>query len=84
MQAYEGFIENGQFYPIGTPTRIKGRRRVIMTVLDEPKQEKTKKTLNEIEKRKLLRELCGSVDDPTFVAPPEIPWELYSPIEEIE
>jgi hypothetical protein len=42
MQAYEGFIENGQFFPIGTPTRITGRRRVIMTVLDEPVPEQPK------------------------------------------
>ena len=38
MQEYEGFIENGQFYPIGVSTRIIGRRKVIVTVLDEPEQ----------------------------------------------
>ncbi|MCL2544729.1 MAG: hypothetical protein FWE77_02290 [Clostridia bacterium] len=35
MQAYEGYIEDGRFYPIGQPFEIPGRRRVILTVLDE-------------------------------------------------
>jgi len=35
MQAYEGYFENGQFYPIGRPVSIQGRRRVILTVFDE-------------------------------------------------
>jgi len=36
MQAYEGYLENGQFFPIGQPIQIVGRHRVIMTVFDEP------------------------------------------------
>lgn len=36
MQAYEGYLEDGRFYPIGQPVKIKGRHRVILTVLDEP------------------------------------------------
>jgi len=36
MQAYEGYFENGLFYPIGAHVSIHGRRRVIITVLDEP------------------------------------------------
>ena len=40
MQAYEAYIENGQIYPIGkiicTPKRV----RAIITILDEPVQEK--------------------------------------------
>jgi len=42
MEAYEGYFENNQFFPIGTKTRIKGRRKVIMTVLDEPEQAQPK------------------------------------------
>ena len=39
LQAYEGYLESGRFYPIGLPATIKGRRRVIVTLLDElPKQ----------------------------------------------
>jgi len=35
LQAYEGYLEQGRFYPIGPQISIQGRRRVIMTVLDE-------------------------------------------------
>lgn len=35
MQAYEGYIENGRFYPMGQSFELQGRRRVIVTVLDE-------------------------------------------------
>ncbi|MCL2010407.1 MAG: hypothetical protein FWG71_07660 [Synergistaceae bacterium] len=34
-QTYEGYIENGQFYPIGE-VNIQGRRRVTLTVFNEP------------------------------------------------
>ena len=36
LQAYEGYLENGRFYPVGSPVNIEGRRRVIVTVLDKP------------------------------------------------
>jgi len=36
MQAYEGYIENGRFHPTGLLANIAGRRRAILTVLDEP------------------------------------------------
>jgi hypothetical protein len=83
MEAYEGYLENGQFFPLGTQPNIIGRRRVILTVLDELKNDEVAKKLAESEKRKLLNELCGSIDDPTFVEPPEIPWELNAPRETI-
>jgi addiction module RelB/DinJ family antitoxin len=35
------------------------------------------------ERRTRLLSLCGSIDDPTFVEPPEIPWEYDTPLEEI-
>jgi hypothetical protein len=34
-RTYEGYFENGRFYPIGQ-MGIQGRCRVIVTVLDEP------------------------------------------------
>jgi hypothetical protein len=40
LRAYEGYLEKGKFYPIGTSVNIKGRSRVIVTVLDEPSREK--------------------------------------------
>ena len=39
LQAYEGFLEEGQFYPIGSPVSIQGRRRVIVTILDESERD---------------------------------------------
>ena len=35
MQAYEGYFENGQFYPIGQTVHIKGRKRAIINILDD-------------------------------------------------
>jgi len=83
MQAYEGYIENGRFSPIGITANITGRRRVIVTVFDEPAESQTAKELPRKEYLALLDELCGSVDDPTFVPPSEIPWEHNAPREEI-
>ena len=39
LKAYEGYLEKGRFYPLGAPLSIQGRRRVIVTVLDEPAPE---------------------------------------------
>jgi len=36
MQAYEGYFQDGRFYAAGTAVRIPERRRIILTVLDEP------------------------------------------------
>jgi allantoicase len=36
MQAYEGYFENGQFFPVVQTAHIKGRRRAFVTILDEP------------------------------------------------
>ena len=36
MQAYEGYFENGSFFTAGTTVRIPERRRVSITVFDEP------------------------------------------------
>ena len=38
MQSCEGYFENGRFVPIGNPINIPDRRRVVLTVLDEPAQ----------------------------------------------
>jgi len=35
LKAYEGYFEDGQFFPLGAPINITKRRRVILTVLDE-------------------------------------------------
>jgi hypothetical protein len=42
VQAIEGYLENGQFYPLGQLERKSGKIRAILTVLDEPiKQEES-------------------------------------------
>ena len=33
----------------------------------------------EVRKKQLLEELQGALDDPTFVEPPEVPWEYEIP-----
>ena len=32
-QVYEGYYENGQFYPTGHPVKIKQRHRALLTLL---------------------------------------------------
>ena len=39
MQACEGYVENGHFYPIDTLMSSTGRWRAVLTVLDEPVRE---------------------------------------------
>jgi hypothetical protein len=41
LHAYEGYLEEGRVYPIGPLERMPGRRRVIITILDEPIREKS-------------------------------------------
>ncbi|MDR2088963.1 MAG: hypothetical protein LBP73_06380 [Clostridiales Family XIII bacterium] len=39
MQAIEGYFDNGRFFAIGRAMPVPERRRVIITVLDEPIQQ---------------------------------------------
>ena len=66
-------MENGRFFPLGTQSSMTGRCRVIVKVLDDAVENVPAGKLSESEKRKLLNKLCGSIDDPTFVEPLEIP-----------
>ena len=40
LQAYEAYLEEGQLYPTKPLPRIRGRKRVIVTILDEPTHNK--------------------------------------------
>jgi hypothetical protein len=40
MQAYEGYFENDRFYPTDRKVRVTGRRRAIVTILDEPARDR--------------------------------------------
>jgi hypothetical protein len=44
MQAYEGYLENDRFYPIGPPVRLLGRRRVVLAVFEESVSERDVQT----------------------------------------
>lgn len=35
LQAYEGYLEQGRFIPSGPPVSIKGRCKVVVTILGE-------------------------------------------------
>jgi len=43
-QAYEGYVEDGQFYPKEIPIQLTGRFRAVLTVLDVPVQATTSST----------------------------------------
>jgi len=50
-QAYEGYFENGRFYPVGQIAHIKGRRRAYITILGEPaRNDNIKKSMAEFDK----------------------------------
>jgi len=36
MNACEGYVEDGKFYPLGNVIRKAGKLRAILTILDEP------------------------------------------------
>ena len=36
MQAINGYVENGRFYPLEDKIRVQGRKKAIITILDEP------------------------------------------------
>ena len=36
LQTYEGYMENGQFFPIGLTPSVTGRKRAFVTILNEP------------------------------------------------
>ena len=38
MQAYEGYVEDGQFISLNGPSLLNGRHRAVLTILDEPEQ----------------------------------------------
>ena len=42
MQAFEAYIENNNFYPIGQAINIDKRKKAIITILDEPVKEEKK------------------------------------------
>jgi DNA-binding transcriptional regulator WhiA len=39
VRTYEGYYEEGRFYPIGQISSLPGRQRVLITILDESGQD---------------------------------------------
>jgi len=68
MQAYEGYFENGQFHTLVQTTHIKGRRRAIITILDESDESvelaksENQETKPETEHAKAWREFFEAVN----------------------
>ena len=60
--AYEGYVENGRFYPKGTLAKLPGRFRAVLTVvLENPIQEAPK--TNSLEWLDELRRLLDESGD---------------------
>jgi hypothetical protein len=63
MQAYEGYLENGQFFPFGTQKQIPGIQHVVVTVLGEGQEELKRraamKLFSELEKGRASGEKNG-------------------------
>ena len=51
MQTYEGYVENGRFFPIGSNLTVTGRRRAFVTILNEPaRDDETVRRLDALDK----------------------------------
>jgi len=51
MQTYEGYVENGRFFPVGGSLSVTGRRRAFVTVLNEPaRDDETVRRLGALDK----------------------------------
>ena len=65
MEAYEGYVENGQFYPVGRDMRVSGRRRAVVTILDEPIKPSKQAGLTKEEKERReawLKKMDAAID----------------------
>ena len=61
MQEYEGYFENGHFYPIGQTARVIGRRKAKVTIFDEPAREPS--DAPDIAKRLAVLAECDRIAD---------------------
>ena len=68
MQAIKGYVENGQFHPLGAIARLPIRLKAILTILDEPVE--VSKLESELE---FWRGIDRLVDEAADEAMPEFP-----------
>ena len=60
MRIIEGYLEKGRFYPIGHSPEIRGRRRVLVTVLNDDISES--KENEKIAREAWLKRLEAAID----------------------
>lgn len=48
-QAYEGYVENGRFYPQGNTIHLTGRFRAMLTILDVPTHDTSTEWVDDLE-----------------------------------
>ena len=63
MQEYEGYYENGCFYPTGQTARVIGRRRAKVTIFDEPVRDKPETHDADIAKKLAALAECDRIAD---------------------
>jgi hypothetical protein len=57
LKTLEGYLENDRFYPSGKAMSVQGRRKVLVTILDEPEPTKEEKLRAWAEIRKFISEM---------------------------
>ena len=80
-QAYEGYVEDGQFYPKEMPIRLAGRFRAVLTVLDVPTQTETNPQLRMEWLNRLEAAVALSVDEELPDWPFERSKEMRPPLD---
>ena len=61
MQAYEGYFENGQFYTSGRKIRIPERKRIFLTILEEPPSQLSNKNEDLKRRAEWLKKLNAAI-----------------------
>ena len=80
-QAYEGYVEGGQFYPKEKPIRLIGRFRAVLTVIDIPTQATTVSTSRMEWLNRLEAAVSLSADEELPDWPFERSKEMRSPLD---
>ena len=57
LKTFEGYLENDRFYPSGATMSVQGRRKVVVTILDESNPVKEEKLNTWVEIKKLVSEM---------------------------
>ena len=74
--AYEGYFVNGCFYTSGKALQIPEKRRVFITILEEPQDNETNNPVTNIQNSKLQFDFVSDV--------PPLPDSFFDPLPEEE